>query len=193
MTASAIARLLDRLVVEIPERVTRAGYGRDTCILHARVAVDELRGWLVPARPLAVRAIVGNAQWAADTRQLGHIPTDAREWSPGTWCVGVGYGLDPRAERAGYDGHVIVVVDERYAVDLTLDQMSRPAKGIELSPHWWELPSPAFVLGEGSAAFRLGNGSVVIYDAMPDERGFLSAPDWRCPPAALMRSQTRRR
>lgn len=177
MTNRQIERLLDRMVVEIPAELTRIGYTRRTCILHTRYAVDTLRDLGLRARPFTTRVMVGNAEWRRIAEQIGRWP-QADEWTDEAWCVGVGFGADPRDERPGYDGHVIAVVNDRWALDLTIDQANRPQYGIELSPHYWPA-TPAFLRGDEPAQFLVGEGSHVHYDAMPDDREFLHTPDWR--------------
>lgn len=180
MNARQIERLLARMVVEIPAELTRLGYSRETCILHARYAVDSLRALGLRARPLAARVMIGNAEWYAIAAELGCWP-QREQWTPEAWCLGIGFGRDPRQTRPGYDAHVIAVVNERWALDLTIDQANRPQHGIELTPHYWPVV-PAFLRGDQPAQFRVGDGigdAYVHYDAMPEDRGFLNVPDWR--------------
>lgn len=185
MTNRQIERLLGRVVESIPAQMTEAGFNRDTCILHSRVAVDVLRELGVRARPLACRMMAGNDSWRALSLKLGRYPVPD-EWEPETWCLGIGYGPDPRLERPRYDGHVIVVVNERWAVDLTLDQASRPAKGMELRPHFWQVERE-FLRGDQPEVFFTEGGSVVTYFPLPEERGFLTVPDWTEPKVRLAR------
>lgn len=172
-------RVLARMVERVPPLLTEFGYERGSCILHTRLAVDVLRELGIRARPMAARVIVGNASWARLGRQLGRLPTSA-EWGDETWCVGIGFGEDPRRDRPGYDGHVFAVVDERWALDLTLDQTSRPAHGMRLAPHFWEA-SPEFLAGDEPMALRAPDESIAIYYAEPEERGYLTVPDWTMP------------
>jgi hypothetical protein len=180
MNDRQIERILEHMVAEVPAELTRMGFNRKTCILHTRYAVDALRSVGVRARPLAARVTIGNASWAQLGAQLGHWP-EREDWTDETWCVGIGYGPDPRDERPGYDAHVFTVVNERWGLDLTLDQASRPQHNIDLSPHYWRT-TPKFLSGDEPAAFFNSDGSVVVYDAMPEDRGFLLAPDWRVTP-----------
>lgn len=170
-------RLLGRMVAEVPARLIELGYARDTCILHTRVAVDILRELGVTARPLAARVMVFNAKFAEETRRLGHFPLQGDDLSPEAWNVVIGYGTDPSADRPGFDGHLLAVVNERWALDLTIDQASRPKYGIELAPHFWAVDQ-RFLRGEAPDIFEAG-GSYVRYEADPDERGFLHAGDWK--------------
>jgi hypothetical protein len=176
MTRRQTERLLEQLVDTIPEQMTKAGYNRDSCILHTRIAVDVLRQLGVRARPLAARVTAGNASWTALCKQLNRYPLPD-EWSDETWCLGIGFGADPRKERPGYDGHVIAVVNERWGLDLTLDQASRPAKGMRFAPHYWRV-TPEFLRGDAIDALATTDGSIVVYQALPEERGFLTVPDW---------------
>jgi hypothetical protein len=177
MNARQTELAVARLVRELPAELTRMGYARKTCILHTRYAVDALRILGVRARPMAARVMVGNAEWRRIAQEVGHWPQHI-EWTPETWCLGIGFGPDPREERPGYNAHVIAIADERWGVDLTIDQASRPQHGINLSPHYWPV-TPAFLRGEEPAQFLVNGESHVHYDAMPADRGFLLVPDWR--------------
>jgi hypothetical protein len=176
MNARQIERVLERMVTEIPAEMTRLGYTRRTCILHTRYAVDALRLLGVRARPLSTRVMIGNAEWRRIAGELHRWPNHD-EWTPEVWCLGIGYGADPREEHPGYNAHVIAVVNERWALDLTIDQANRPKHGIELTPHYWPV-TPAFLRGDEPTQFRF-HGSYIHYDAMPEDRGFLLVPDWR--------------
>jgi hypothetical protein len=183
MTNREIEQLLKRMVHEVPAQLTAMGYGRDTCILHTRVAVDTLRSFGVRARGLAAQVMIGNSVWADDCRRLNRLPASSAEWSEHSWCLGIGFGADPRKERPGYDGHVIAVVNDRYGLDLTIDQAARPQHDIDLRPHFWKL-APGFAAGDAQEAFVVTGGSVVIYRPMPEDRAFLTAPDWLMAPKA---------
>jgi hypothetical protein len=157
MNARQTELAVARLVRELPAELTRMGYARKTCILHTRYAVDALRILGVRARPMAARVMVGNAEWRRIAQEVGHWPQHI-EWTPETWCL--------------------AIADERWGVDLTIDQASRPQHGINLSPHYWPV-TPAFLRGEEPAQFLVNGESHVHYDAMPADRGFLLVPDWR--------------
>lgn len=180
MNDRQIERVLEHMVHEIPAEMTRMGFTRKTCILHTRFAVDALRSLGLRARPLAARVTVGNADWARLGKKLNRWP-EHDDWTDETWCVGIGYGPDPRDERPGYNAHVFAVVNERWGLDLTIDQASRPQYNINLSPHYWTV-TPAFLRGDQPDVFVAEDGSVVVYDADPDDRGFLLVPDWRVTP-----------
>jgi hypothetical protein len=86
----------------------------------------------------------------------------------------IGYGQNP--EDTGYDAHVVTVVERRFLLDLTLDQANRPQHSIELRPGYFLLPD-GFLAGDEGAPMVL-NGTYIRYTAVPDDRGFLTTPDW---------------
>jgi hypothetical protein len=172
--------LLEAMCRAVPEEMTELGYRRrDTCILSTRIATIVLRDQGIRARPLACQLMAGNAEWARVSAEFleryGRWPTQ-REWTDGMWSVGIGYGTDPRAARPGYDGHLIAVVEERYGLDLTLDQASRPAKGFTTQPSYFQTP-PEFLRGDTALPLIIGD-AYLRYDPTPEERSFLRAPDW---------------
>lgn len=184
MTDERLRRLLDRACEVVPETLTEVGYKREigTCILSTRIATLVLRELGVRARPLACQLMAGNEVWARVVTDFlereGRWPTHD-EWEPGMWAVGVGYGEDPRANRPGYDGHLIAVVEERYGLDLTRDQTSRPQRGFTVEPGYFPV-TPEFLRGE-LALPLIVDDAYLRYDAWPEERSFLNAPDWREP------------
>jgi hypothetical protein len=180
VTNESIERLLGRMCERVPELLTEKGYNRDTCILHTRLAVDALRAAGLRAAPLAVQLAVFNAAFARWTYELGRMPEANDTPPPEIWTVHVGYGTPPKAERPGYDGHVIATVNGRYALDLTADQTARPQKGIDSHPHWW-IMDEGFMAGGQVHVFRTAGGAYLRYEAMPEDRGFLRASDWQLP------------
>jgi hypothetical protein len=179
-----LRRWMNQMCVEIPGVLTEAGFERRSCILHTRLAVMRARKDGIRARALACRVEVLNPEWIALRDRLGREPTSA-EWTanPQAWSMGIGFGagevplatLDAR-RRDGYDAHVVTVVEERHVLDLTIDQANRPQKNIKLRPGFFDA-SPAFLAGEVGIGY-VQNGCEVRYMPIPDERGYLTVPDW---------------
>ncbi len=176
MNARRLERVLAQMVRDVPASMSALGVRRDSCILHTRVAVDVLARLGVSARPLAVKVTVANSEWVRLGKRLNR-PPERDEWTDDTWVLGMGFGLDPRQTRPGYDGHVIAIVNERFALDLTLDQASRPERSMVVGPHYWPA-HPMFLRGERPDVHVSTDGSVAIYQANPDERSFTQYPDW---------------
>lgn len=174
----------------IPEVLTAGGFGRYTCILHARVGVQALRELGVRARPLAVKLRVMNPALATHARAMlngvngGAPPTEEQLLADGSWEVDLGYpgGKPPPGARSGYDGHVLVIVEDRLGLDLTLDQAARPEKNIRVQPTLFPVARDFLSGQETLIADARSDGlhapAMLVYTALPDERGFLTAPDW---------------
>jgi hypothetical protein len=165
---------MNQMCDEIPARMTAEGFGRGTCILHTRLAIMRARQDGIRARALACRVHVQNAEWVALTERLGHPPTEADFEGTEAWAMGIGFGQGEG--RPGYDAHVVTVVEERYVLDLTIDQANRPQRNILLRPGHFEARD-GFLDGEVGIGYEQ-KGSHVLYTALPDERGYLTVPDW---------------
>jgi hypothetical protein len=169
-----VRQLVDRVGDELPPMMTELGYSRSTCILHTRVATTAIRHFGVRARPLACRLMVCNQAYVDLRTELGRPPAPD-EYTAEAHTVGIGYGSD----GPGYDAHVVTVVEDRYVLDLTLDQASRPQRGIVLEPVYFEV-SKAFLAGDENKGLAI-NDAYVVYGAVPEDKGFLSVPDWTEP------------
>jgi hypothetical protein len=185
LTAAQIERLLRRAVEVVPDVMTEHGFGRHTCILHTRVAVLALRALDVDARPLAVKLRAISPELA---RRLscGERPDErtAAQWAAdGCWEVVIGFGTNenpsapPPGQTRGYEGHLLVAAGQLVA-DLTLDQTARPERNLLLDPVMASV-SREFLRGKEPLVLQSENGSVAVFEAQPDERSFLRAPDWQ--------------
>ena len=72
--------------------------------------------------------------------------------------------------------HVVAAVERRLLLDLTLDRCSSPEHEVELPPGLFNELPPTFLRG-GRVQHRV-NGCDVVYEAHPEERGYLKPPDW---------------
>lgn len=144
-------------------------YRRDSCLASTRIGIEFLRHFGYTARPLAVRVEIANAEMLRC--QAEGIPDD-QALEQGAWVVGID-GSDV-IEGSGWDGHLVFTV-EGYVMDLSLDQASRPAKGIELSPLLAEIPPhwPQKPMG------WMMNGSLVAYQEFGRTSRFRQTNDWR--------------
>lgn len=169
--------VMNRLLTVMPPIMREIGFSQRTCILQTRIATVVLGELGFRVRPLACTLVAGNAAWAKLMDELGRMPT-AEEWSDrdDVWCLGI---TPDGCDGPGYNGHVIAVVEERYGLDLTIDQADRPKYGMRFTPHHFAA-SPAFLAGDEPAVFT-HEGSWVRYEAMPGEKGFLRAADWTEP------------
>lgn len=138
---------------------------RDLCILATRVALDVAEYFRIPARPVAVRAIAYNAEFAARVASGGDFSGDWK--SDGSYSVGIGYGKTP----GKWTGHLIAAADGVFA-DFSIGQAEREQYGIitgrALVGPW-----------TGADLWKASNdrGTVVEYQLLADDE-YLRAPDW---------------
>lgn len=154
------------------QRPIQAQYGPSACILTTRVAVDVLRAYGVRVQPVAAHVEVFNPAY------VGHVERgepEAAETDPRCWSARLGFtGEEQEDDRI--DIHVVAVVEDRLLLDLTLDQCSRPEHDVVLTPGIFEGLSPAFVRGE-PISYPV-HGCSVVYEAHPEEKGFVTSPYW---------------
>lgn len=163
-----------------------------SCIGSTRVAVDYLRERGVAARPLSVRLAVFNplhtacliaakddAGIAADLQELYKDEPAYR--ASGLWGIGLGYsrlaGDAVPAER--WDGHVVCIVEERLLLDLSLDQVNRPQRNIQLGPVAIPVTSEWLAISYPGEAIEAG--CMLRYEALPHDRSFEDGVDWSQP------------
>jgi hypothetical protein len=169
-----VTAFLERLCEEVPAAMTAHGLARRTCIAHTRVAPIVARQAGYRAEPLACQLVVLNGKAFARATELGReLTADEYQDGDGMWSLGIGYGQSPGTK--GYDAHVVTIVERKYVLDLTLDQATRPQHDIHLRPGWFPMPD-GFMAGDSAPG--VVNGSFVRYTAMPEDRKFLTVPDW---------------
>jgi hypothetical protein len=178
-TAST-ARVLRGLVELARPMILELVY-ENSCILSTRIAIDVLDHFGIDAEPLVVRATVSNAVFARLCVEHGELPDgplmDRWEQEHGAWVLGLGVPAPPGTVPLprGWPGHLVAVVQRRLLLDLSLDQVNRPERGIGLGP--LILPCrPDFLAGRQPFA-TLPGGCLVLYDAFPDDRSWHNSPD----------------
>jgi hypothetical protein len=169
-----LERLLDHLVKVVPRAVKDAGLPANACILSSRMGVEALRSKGVRARPLPVRLRVYNSLYAKALMagEEGQVVDGQRLAEAGGWCVVVG---ESGPDATGWDGHLVVIVEERYLLDLSAGQVQRLHKDIHAEAYWVE----ARRLARGIPVVLSGDdGCCWLYFPDPDNKAFLSAPAW---------------
>lgn len=162
----------ERLVTLAREETLARYANPNSCVATTRVLLAALRNLGVRAKPYAVGVLVFNkAGWELSEQQ---VPIE--QWPDEAWTLGVTATGAVSGKR--WDGHLIAVAADPVAarwwlLDGSLDQLSRPAKGIVLRP----LAMPLQVPGQ-PITFTDESGTRVIY-ASPQSAGrWRDAPDW---------------
>lgn len=127
-------------LVEHARPIILTRFRPDSCIMSARVALDALSYFGIPAAPMTVRAFVANRRLL---KRLGKGQFDRRR--NGEWSVGIGYGYDPNRidPENAFDGHLVLIsphVGGETLIDLSLDQAARPQYGIHAKPLAHDMP-----------------------------------------------------
>lgn len=131
-------------------------FNPDCCIAATRITIDVLSEFHFKVKPLSVVVNVINES-SGYVVSLGNKDQEKR---PGCWV-----------------GHLITMVNERCIVDLTLGQATRPQYGIRLHPILCGT-DPSFCSGEREVILKI-NGSDIIYHPLPQDKTYLTAPDWQ--------------
>lgn len=171
MSNAEIERLLYRMRDLLPPLFASEGFKRDICVLSTRVVTHILNQHRIPNRVQPCQLLAFN-EIAKAHIDAGENPLS----SPEAHTVGIGFGTDMET-RPGYDGHLVSVVKRRWLLDLTLDQVSRPQKGIVAYPAVWKRED---TVADAHARFELTEGYVEY--GFHDNQGFRRSGDWSTRP-----------
>lgn len=155
----------------------------DSCIASSNVVRQVLASYHVYSEAVPVKAYVVNAKGDEFLRQ-GHADW-VREKREGAYAVGVGYGgPDPDA----WDGHLVLIVDHRYLLDMSADQLARPQYDILVTPLIAKVDGVDLSRPKSRLALGLEKGGVLLYEGDPDNQLFRRAPDWMRPYRDVVRA-----
>lgn len=177
---SAVKQSLRPLILEY--------FSKDSCVATARIVIDTLDYFGIPSRPIAVEAIIFNgearaiiesgASLAELYQAMAPIPLSRRG---GPWTLGLGMIDDPKVAA----GHVVVHVPSSFELlDLSIDQASRPQKGLVLNPMAIRLSGSTFA-EDPSATISLevpqtdGFAPAYIEYRHAQKSLFQHSPNWR--------------
>jgi hypothetical protein len=147
----------------------------DSCIVSTAVGIDILNHFNVMAEPLAVRTSIFNEPFASRLSKLQSWPNkkQVEEWSKeGSYSVGIGFGAQQVDKWAG---HLVVLVEKQFILDLSIDQASRPQYNMVLNPFLVEVNKEFF---SGTPKVFNLNQCVIRIDLLKDNKDYLLTPDW---------------
>ncbi|HWN96914.1 MAG TPA: hypothetical protein VNT99_17935 [Methylomirabilota bacterium] len=119
-------------------------FARDSCIASTRVALLVLHRFGIRAVAMPCKVKVFNPMY---WKRIREGVSDISKHLPGEWSVGIGYGYGPtQPGRMAFNGHLVAVTDPSRGVmvDLSIDQISRPNKGIFFQPLAGTFDGPQF-------------------------------------------------
>lgn len=152
-------------------------WNADSCIASTRILGEVLRYFGYTSEPLPVALCVFNK---AGFERMEAGDHDVPNWPQEAWSVGIeGSGVSSmKGERRSWDGHLVALVnDGAWLIDPSLDQLSRPHRGLSLTPvvlsavEWDDYKHAYGWLNDDT-------GTVMIYQAMPEPGNWRSSRDW---------------
>jgi hypothetical protein len=153
--------------------------------------MDVMRSFSIPAAPLPVEALALNPQMFERVKEHGWPKNGAQteQWhrEDGSWIVGVGgVAGKPDADDyvstrgPGWHGHLIVLIDDRFGIDVTVDQLATKRM------KWPALEKARGLAFEVTQEFMDGSwlhcgvqGGVVQYRREPQNIEYRKMRDWR--------------
>lgn len=155
------------------------GFTMDSCIGTTRAVIRVLRHFGYDAEPLPVAAYVYNAVMTKHIEDGTFVPSkDPRfnAWCDETGAWGVSVGA-PTKDPNDWAGHLVAIVKDRsLLIDASIDQASRPHKGIHLPRAMIGRYHDTFLTGE-MLHIQGGDGSSLVYQVIDNVR-YKTAPDW---------------
>lgn len=168
-----------KLINTVCRTETLRQFSVTSCVASTRVLTDVLQYFGHSSEPLPVTVVAMN-EGALEQLHQG-VPVE--DWPQDAWSVGVvGTGV---SENKRWDGHLVAIVDGKWLVDPSLDQASRPQRGLKLDP--CVLDATSWTDKAQRATWRSENGIVLVYQQMTNPGNWRSSPDW-----ALTKPATRR-
>jgi len=187
MTPCSYSELFEALATVGIRTVLREYFNDNSCINTTRVMLEIFRHFGLTARPFAVRTMIFSKAFVERADREGRIPQsdeEVRLWcaEPGVYSVGIGFGIADMP-HGRWPGHLVVHAGQHYLFDATINQASRPARGIEMPDLLLldEVPL-AFWRGQGAAISNSPDGSIIRYEPDPANHGYLASPAWSLRP-----------
>lgn len=162
---------LEVVTAVVREEVLKV-FSPDSCVASTWVLTEVLSYFGYTSEPLPVVALVFNEK-GFEMASQGVPPS---EWPDDAWSVGVeGTGVRELATRR-WDGHLVALVNGNWLIDPSLDQFSRPQRGMATNPA--VLDAAEWTVRTKMWCWRRADGVVIGYRLMEKPGAWRDAPDW---------------
>ncbi len=150
-------------------------YKENCCIAGSRIVMEVLKKLhFRDVKPITVEANVFNEVYVKKGR-TPQSQEEAEAWrDEGAWQVVLGDRTQVIPEK--WPGHLALVIDGEYLLDVTIFQGTRPLKQIFLNPILTTIPE-AFVKGEDKCGLMYNN-CMIVYASYPNDKSYQTAKDW---------------
>jgi len=187
MTPCSYSELFDALATSGIKAVLRNYFTETSCINTTRVLLEVFRAYGLAASAFPVRCMIFSRKFIERADREGRLPegeAEIRSWcaEDGVYSVGIGFGA-PGMAADRWPGHLVIQAGKHYMLDATVDQASRPARGICL-PEMVLLDSVPldFWRGGGAAVTTSPDGSAIRYEPDPANTSYRDSPGWQLRP-----------
>jgi len=165
---------LEAIVTVSPSILVRK-YKEDCCIAATRILIEVLKKLhFRNIKPLVVEANIFNEVYCTKGRPP-ESEEEAKAWlEEGAWQVVVGDRQTIIPNK--WPGHLVVILEDKYMIDLSMFQASRPQKKINMAPICTVVPEN-FVKG-GDKCGLMFNNCMITYSPFLKDQSYQKAKDW---------------
>lgn len=167
--------MLEAVARVAPKEIMKRYKDNNCCIATARIIIEVLKKMhFKNIRPLTVEVNIFNETYVKKGR-TPQSDEEAQAWlAEGAWQIILGERT--LTHDGQWPGHLAVLVNDRYMLDIAVFQATRPQKNIHLSPILTTVPED-FVKGEDKCGL-IFNKCMVVYVSFPQDKTYEAARDW---------------
>jgi len=181
MNKNKISKLEDYTVKA--RKIILERYFPDSCVLSTAVTIELCKKLGIKGvEPLSCTVVAYNPELTEKMKEKGRFITEQDEFNDAEYSVGVGFIEGKHNGLKGWGGHLIAVGKD-FLVDLSLDQASRPERGMNFTPLLWLAETSKdrqrlkdFIHGDINLIVMLENGCTLSYHRI--ELDHTVSPDW---------------
>lgn len=164
-------------LLQVARPEIRTEFREDSCIASTAVGIDVLTHFGVLSEPFPVRTSCFNGRFVARI-EAGHPwprGLEVHQWAEedASYSVGIGFGTGQPGKWAG---HLVIIAEKQYLIDLSIDQASRPLYNMSFEPLAVRVDEK-FLSGSVPLVFKYEDGIIKI-EPLPGNDGYLASPDW---------------
>lgn len=164
-----------RLLTEHGRPIIRRNFRADSCIASTAISIKVLNHFGIQAFPMPAHMAVFNQRYLDMMERLADRPEESiTDEEKQYWLEEGAWSLEVEDREVGH----VVACTKKLLIDMSIDQATRPAKGIILTPLVLEIKEDFF---EGEHAFTQMNDCLLVYQANPRRLDFLRSKDWTEP------------
>lgn len=173
--------LLDVFAEEARPEIVR-DHRPESCIASTWITNRVFSRLGFGVQELQVRVTVCNPAFTRLRKELGRSPTEEEfdRWTEeeDAWTIGIGY---PPYERGGLGGHLVSLVDGRYLVDASIDQVNAVGHGMDLPGVIYANAEGGFLYGTSSQVLEVQN-HLIEYERDRVAGDYKDSYDWSSNP-----------